>query len=79
MSADSKSSIQSAYNFGFKEEKTRSAEWEKEKEKAGLREVKDTKRKKEGARYALCVGDIFFKTTLRCFARAFKKCGDLKF
>jgi hypothetical protein len=34
----------------------------KKKEKAGSRRVKDTKRKKEGARYALCVGDIFFKT-----------------
>jgi hypothetical protein len=36
VSADSKSSIQSAYNFGFKEEKTRSAEWEKEKRKSGV-------------------------------------------
>jgi len=79
VSADSKSSIQSAYNFGFKERKRARQKGRKKKEKAGSRRVKDTKRKKEGARYALCVGDIFFKTTLRCFARAFKKCGDLKF
>jgi len=72
VSADSKSSIQSAYNFGFKEEKTRSAEREKEKRKSGVASSKRYEKKKRRRAYALCVGDIFFKTTLRCFARAFK-------
>jgi hypothetical protein len=52
----------------------------KKKKKSGVASSKRyEKKKRRRARYALCVGDIFFKTTLRCFARAFKKCGDLKF